>query len=215
MTGGVQYPRPMNERSASVAAIRPRGAKLDVILDAALAAFAEHGHAGASMRTIATRAGTSLSNLYNYFPSKDDLLVAVLTDANDELLSRVTRTVAAARPTPHERLRAAVRAYIGFSVDHRQASIVAMGEFRYLQGERREAVVSVRDTTQRIFVDLVAEGVAAGAFSTRHPRAAARSILLLCATVATWYQPDGQLTPESLAEEQSDLALALVEAAPH
>lgn len=203
----------MNESSSTSllpGSARPtRGAKLDGILDAALSAFAELGFAGASMRTIASRAGTSLSNLYNYFPSKDDLLVAVLKSANDELLLRVTRTVEASGATPEERLRAAVRSYVGFSTDYRLASIVAMSEFRYLAGERREEVVSARDSTQQIFVDLLAEGVEAGAFHTAHPREAARAVLLLCSTVATWYQPDGALTPEALAEQQADFAVAI------
>lgn len=193
-------------------ATRARGTKLDPILAAALAAFAESGFNGASMRTIAGRAGTSLSNLYNYFPSKDDLLVAVLKDANSELLRRVRQQVEAAGPTPEERLRAAVGAYVEFSTDHRRASIVAMSEFRYLEGERRAEVVAARDSTQEIFVDLVTEGVAHGSFRTVHAREAARAILLLCSTVSTWYQPAGGLTPEALAAQEADFALALVEA---
>jgi AcrR family transcriptional regulator len=189
---------------------RARGAKLDVILGAALESFAELGFAGASMRTIAGRAGTSLSNLYNYFPSKDDLLVAVLKDANDELLTRVTEAVNAATATPEHRLRAAVRAYVGFSTDHMLASVVAISEFRYLEGDLRQDVVAARDSTQQIFVDLVSDGVRTGAFATPHAREAARAILLLCATVSTWYQPDGALTPDGLADQQADFAVALV-----
>lgn len=191
---------------------RGRGAKLDAILAAALTAFAESGFNGASMRTIAGSAGTSLSNLYNYFPSKDDLLVAVLKDANADLLRRVRERVEAAGPTPEERLRSAVGAYVEFSTDHRLASIVAMSEFRYLEGERRAEVVAARDSTQQMFVDLVTEGVADGSFRTVHAREAARAILLLCSTVSTWYQPDGELTPEALAAQESDFAMALVEA---
>lgn len=202
--------RPSRPPVAARGRSRARGAKLDVILDAALESFARLGFSGASMRTIAGRAGTSLSNLYNYFPSKDDLLVAVLEDANDELLGRVTEAVAAAAGAPEERLRAAVGAYVGFSTEHPFASIVALSEFRYLEGDRRQAVVAARDSTQQIFVDLVREGVEAGRFGTTHPREAARAILLLCATVPTWYQPEGELTPATLAGQQADFALALV-----
>lgn len=191
---------------------RARGAKLDSILDAALASFADLGFNGASMRTIAGAAGTSLSNLYNYFPSKDDLLVAVLKDANEELLRRLGERVESADPAPAERLRAAVAAYVEFSTDHRLASIVAISEFRYLEGERRQDVVASRDSTEQIFIDLVAEGVATDDFSTDHPREAARAILLLCATVSTWFHPDGGLSPEMLAAQQADFALALVKA---
>ncbi len=201
----------MNERSATAAMpdSLSRSAKLNGILDAALTAFAELGFSGASMRTIAGRAGTSLSNLYNYFPSKDDLLVAVLREANDALLRRVTKTVKSARSTPEDRLRAAVRAYVGFSTDHQLASLVALSEFRYLEGERRKEVITARDSTQQIFVDILAQGVESSAFHTAYPREAARAVLLLCSTVATWYQPGGALAPEALAEQQADFAIAI------
>jgi AcrR family transcriptional regulator len=46
----------------------------DVILRHALDLFAEKGFAGASMRALARRCGTTASNLYNYVPSKEALL---------------------------------------------------------------------------------------------------------------------------------------------
>lgn len=181
-------------------------------MNGALMAFAEQGFNGASMRDIAKRAGTSLSNLYNYFPSKEELLVAVLKDANDELLSRTSRTVAAAKPSATERLRAAVRAYVGFVVDTQPASVVALSELRYLTGERRRELVAARDETEALFLQIVDQGVASGEFGTNRPRDATRAVLLLCATVANWFRPDGELSREAVAEMQADFALALVEA---
>ena len=187
------------------------GANHQPILDAALAAFAEHGFNGASMRTIASRAGTSLSNLYNYFPSKEDLLAAVLTDANAELLKRVTRTVEASGPTPTDRLRAAVRAYVGFVADLQSASLVALSEFRYL-GARRAEVVTARDRTEQLFQQIVEEGASSGDFDVRRTHDTTRAILLLCSTVALWYHPEGQLSREAVAEMQADFATSLVNA---
>ena len=48
------------------------------ILDAAKHEFAKKGFLKASMRDIAARVGVGVGNLYNYFPSKDSLFVAVL-----------------------------------------------------------------------------------------------------------------------------------------
>jgi len=46
----------------------------DEIFNHALELFSEKGYAGTSMRALAKRAGTTASNVYNYFPSKEDLL---------------------------------------------------------------------------------------------------------------------------------------------
>jgi AcrR family transcriptional regulator len=46
----------------------------DEIFRQALELFSEKGYAGTSMRELAKRCGTTASNVYNYFPSKEDLL---------------------------------------------------------------------------------------------------------------------------------------------
>lgn len=50
------------------------------ILDAALSLMSEHGVAGTSMRMLAGAADLNVATLYHYFPSKDDLLRAVLAE---------------------------------------------------------------------------------------------------------------------------------------
>jgi AcrR family transcriptional regulator len=50
------------------------------ILDAALSLMAQRGVDGTSMRDLATATGLNVASLYHYFPSKRDLLVAVLDE---------------------------------------------------------------------------------------------------------------------------------------
>ena len=47
------------------------------ILDAAARIFHEHGYAGTTTNDIADEAGVSVGSLYQYFPNKDALLVAL------------------------------------------------------------------------------------------------------------------------------------------
>lgn len=55
------------------------------IMDVARTAFLEDGFLKASMRGVATATGTSLGNLYNYFPSKDALFIAVVEPFTAEM----------------------------------------------------------------------------------------------------------------------------------
>ncbi len=181
------------------------------ILNAALVAFGDKGFNGASMRDIASGAETGLSNLYNYFPSKSHLLAELLQRANDELLNRTSAAVRAAEDGPAEQLREAVKAYVGFVVDHQTAALVAISEVRYLRGTDREQVVRARDSTQAIFGEIVDEGVAAGEFTTPHPEGAARNIVSMCSAISTWYDERGQLSGQDLAEQHARYALALLE----
>ena len=52
--------------------------KRNAMLDAGIAELAEHGLAGASMESIASRAEVSKRTLYKHFPSKDAVFDAVL-----------------------------------------------------------------------------------------------------------------------------------------
>lgn len=54
------------------------------IIKTAKEAFLEKDFLSVSMREIAKRSGVSLSNIYNYFPSKDSLLEGVLEETLEE-----------------------------------------------------------------------------------------------------------------------------------
>lgn len=56
------------------------------ILDAALAIFSDKGFVGALMDDIATEAGISKPTLYQYFPSKDELFTAMMSQERDHML---------------------------------------------------------------------------------------------------------------------------------
>jgi AcrR family transcriptional regulator len=60
-------------------------AKTHAILDSAAVLFAKVGYPSAKMQDIAKACGASKSMLYHYFPTKDDLLYAML----EEHLQRV------------------------------------------------------------------------------------------------------------------------------
>lgn len=181
------------------------------ILNAALAAFGAQGFNGASMREVAKGAGTSLSNLYNYFPSKSHLLAEVLRHVNAELEARLRRAVGEAGDDAASRLREAVRAYVGFVVDEQLAMLVSTAEVRYLRGDDRERLVAARDRTQSIFTEIVERGAADGEFRTPYPLDAARAILTMISSVATWYRPDGRLSRGQLSEQHARYSLALLE----
>ena len=202
----------MNARSTAALVPDTGRGNEAAILNAALDAFGTKGFNGASMRDVARGAGTSLSNLYNYFGSKSALLAEVLRRANDELAARLRAAVADAGDDAAPRMREAVRAYVRFVVEHQVAMVVSTNEVRYLTGEDRDRLVAGRDATQAIFEEIVTQGIASGEFRTPFPADAARAVLSGLGAVSGWYRPDGRLSRGQLAEEQARYALALLEA---
>jgi AcrR family transcriptional regulator len=67
--------------SASEPTARPNGStQRQHILNTALTLMAQQGVDGTSMRNLAAATGLNVASLYHYFPSKRDLLVAVLEE---------------------------------------------------------------------------------------------------------------------------------------
>lgn len=181
-----------------------------MVFGAALEAFAERGFHGATMRDIARRAGIVLSNVYHYSQSKSDLLVEVLKKANYDHLTATEWALAAAGADPAERLPTAVRAYVGYIVDHPLEALVAHSELRYLGEDDRKRLVVARDRLESIFENIVEEGVRTGAFTTTHNTGATRAILTMCAGVAQWYRPDGPLSRDEISAQYADYARGIV-----
>lgn len=57
------------------------------ILDAALKVFATHGYHSASVSMIAKEAGVSKGLMYNYFPSKEAVLLTLVNDLFDMMVT--------------------------------------------------------------------------------------------------------------------------------
>lgn len=92
----------MGRRERNKAAIREK------LLDAARAAFVERGYLAATHNEIADAADVARTTAFNYFPHKEDFLVAILADRRAQV--RVTMTRILDEPkTIADALRAAMR----------------------------------------------------------------------------------------------------------
>ncbi len=77
----------MNDNATPRKKRLPAEERRKVILDAAQRTFVEFGYHGALMDTIAERADVTKPILYRHFPSKLDLLLAILDQADEQLRS--------------------------------------------------------------------------------------------------------------------------------
>lgn len=83
---------PLTERSITQGAARPdedaKGEKRQLILDAAIRVFADHGYHRARVADIAGDAGVAHGLLYHYFASKDDVLRTIFVENWGQLIGR-------------------------------------------------------------------------------------------------------------------------------
>ena len=131
------------------------------ILEQAVRAFAESGYEGASIATIAERAGLSKQNLMYYFPSKQQLYQRVLDDVLDDWLARMD-LLANPEDEPRDVLRAYISAKLRFSREQPWASRVYALEVingAPLYGEQiRERVVPLLRKDIAVFEQWITAG---------------------------------------------------------
>ena len=94
----------------------PRKARRAQLLDSALEVFVAQGCHAAAMDDIAERAGVSKPVLYQHFPGKLELYLALLDTHCDAIIAKV-RDAMLATSDNKERVKGAVRAYFDF-MDH-------------------------------------------------------------------------------------------------
>jgi AcrR family transcriptional regulator len=105
---------------------RPRGNRLPrherrrQLLDAALEVFVARGYHAAAMDEIAERAGVSKPVLYQHFPGKLDLYLALLDESVDTLVETV-RDALRSNPDNKQRVAATFGAYFEYVGEQGQA----------------------------------------------------------------------------------------------
>ncbi|MGW6128730.1 TetR/AcrR family transcriptional regulator [Cellulomonas sp. NPDC055163] len=95
---------------------RGHGAQLRrEILEAAATLLEEHGTEQAvTLRAVAREVGIAAPSIYAHFPTREDIVLAVVEDAF-AALERHVGSAAGAAPDPVDRLRAVSRAYVDFA----------------------------------------------------------------------------------------------------
>jgi hypothetical protein len=80
-------------------------------------------------------------------------------------------------------------------------------EWRHLSTDRRAEIGARRDAYEQRLRDLIADGLAVGAFAAVDPAVAATFLLTALNGIATWYRPDGRLSADRVADHYVELAL--------
>jgi AcrR family transcriptional regulator len=165
------------------------------LLDAARHLFAERGAVGTTIEDIADLAGVSRATVFNYFPSKNDLLAALLVSHMDAL-SVLIDDLLAQELTTAERI-------VGVFSDFAQETRKIPGYLRALTGELEKDLATIEITTERTtgfeneLLRLLAPGVERGEVRTDYPLPFLAQMIgaVYLSSVRRWRQnPDHEVT---------------------
>jgi len=178
-------------------------------LAGAMEAFHEKGYHATSVRDIANRVGLTVPALYYHHGSKEGMLVELLSGSVQHLHARVRRSVADAGADPAARFANFVECVVLFTTQRRQLAVLD-AEIRALSPPNRRAYAKVRKQIEDLLLTIVREGIEAGTFAVSHPQDTVRALLGMFQAVATWYDPEGILSPAELSARYVEIAFQTV-----
>ncbi|GIU93448.1 MAG: TetR family transcriptional regulator [Acidimicrobiia bacterium] len=180
------------------------------ILDAAATIFARKGYAATSIQDIAEAVEILKGSLYYYIDSKEDLLFEVIQEVHRDGLARLEAMRASQAPAL-ERLAAFVRSHVEYNARNLTKISVFFHDFRSLSPERRQLIVEERDIYDHHLRGLIEQGQKEGTICPgTDPKMAAFAILGMMNWMYQWYRPDGDKSPEAIAEIFAEMAVRSV-----
>lgn len=160
------------------------------IIDAAARVFAERGFHGATTQDIANVLGIRQASLYYYFSSKEAALELVCLKGVEGFFE-AAKAIAARPGSARKRLISLISSHLSPLVDRADFVKVFLKERQHLPSESRRRIGRWSRGLERIFEEVIKEGVAKGEFRADVDiRLAALAILGMCNAASSWHRKE-------------------------
>lgn len=170
------------------------------IIDAAARVFAERGFHGATTQDIADVLGIRQASLYYYFSSKEAALELVCLRGVEGFFE-AAKMIAARPERARKRLISLIESHLSPLVDRADFVKVFLNERQHLPRESRRRIGRWSRGLERIFEDVLKEGVAKGEFrADLDIRLATLAILGMCNAASSWQRKEN-IDVVDIAEE--------------
>lgn len=170
------------------------------IIEAAARVFAERGFHGATTQDIADVLGIRQASLYYYFSSKEAALELVCLKGVEGFFDSA-KAIAARPETARERLTLLINSHLSPLLDRGNFVKVFLNERQHLPSESRRRIGRWSRGLERIFEEVIKEGIASGEFRPDlDARLATLAILGMCNAASGWYAKENKDVPAIGAE---------------
>src|SRR5947209_1552619 len=139
------------------------------IYSTARSLFSERGYHATTVRDIARELNMQGGSLYAHIESKEDVLWELVNRAAEQFLGAVG-PIAQSDSPPAEKLREMVRAHVSVVAANLDDATVFLHEWRFLGQDRREAIADRRDRYERLYRQVIEDGIESGEFAPADPK---------------------------------------------
>jgi AcrR family transcriptional regulator len=158
------------------------------IIEAAARVFADRGFHGATTQDIADVLGIRQASLYYYFASKEEALELVCLQGVAGFFE-VAKAIAAGPGSAADKLARLIRSHLAPLTDRSDFVRVFLNERQHLPAESRRRIGKWSRGLERVFEDVLKEGVRRGEFrADLDTRLGVLAVLGMLNAVASWYR---------------------------
>jgi AcrR family transcriptional regulator len=179
--------------------------KREAVLRSAAALFREKGYDGASLNDLADILNITKPTIYYYVQSKEQLLVDILSVAQDEIITFM-RVADATEKTGYDKLRRIMIDYAQIMVSDYGACLSRIWMGTLDPSSRVQVEKRIRDA-DTIIHKVLDEGQADGTIAVTDKTVALHALFGSLNWMASWVKPNRRLTPLKLAETHVDILL--------
>jgi AcrR family transcriptional regulator len=170
------------------------------IIEAAARVFAERGFHGATTQDIADVLGIRQASLYYYFAAKEEALELVCLQGVGDFFE-VAKAIAAGPGPAADKLARLIESHLAPLADRGDFVRVFLNERQHLPAESRRRIGKWSRGLERVFEDVLKEGVRRGEFRPDlDTRLAMLATLGMVNAVASWYRSEAAAIDRISAE---------------
>lgn len=174
--------------------------KIGEICHMAARVFSEKGYQTATLDDVAQAAGISKGCIYHYFSAKEELLCIILIRYMDRSIYSL-QNVLKKGSNPKEKIRLFIDHHINHFCNTPHESRLIMHEALGLP----ESYFSIVRHKELEYVDILLNTINDLLIETNTPDAKAKiitySLLGMCNWIYLWYDPNGEVRPDQLADQ--------------
>lgn len=175
-----------------------------VIVGASVKLFLEQGFPETSMRQIAEAAGMGKSSLYDYFTTKDDILVFVMEELTIGIVEQAQAITGLDLP-PAARLKQIMNQQLGYLQANNNLFSLLSAEAQRLKPESQRRIQERRYVFQDLVASIIEEGIEIDCFRRVTALNAAR--LLHYSLISALYTSRPTGSAENMLDEAIDIFL--------
>jgi AcrR family transcriptional regulator len=172
------------------------------IYHSAVSLILKQGFAGTSMQEIAEAAGVGKSTLYDYFPTKDHVLLFVFEEELEQLQEQAEGIAAQDIPS-EEQLTKIIETQLEFLLTNKNFFAEISMQAMQLGKAGQQRIMKRRHAYQDLLRGILEQGVQEGIFRSINTRLATRTLISIMEVLVYTTRPTG--TPREMLADALDM----------